>query len=144
MSRAARRHASTEESRVGSICMLAGSVESTPGGLTARACDDDTGGVASCSLLRGVRLSDQGAKERADDEEREEDAACRRGKESERERSEREHVTCDRRHETKLDHDRKEYTVADRVHARANHDPRKQAGEADIAHVLQERDGKRG
>ena len=65
------------------IGMLAGSVESTPGIPTARACDDETGGVASCSLLRGVRLSDQGAKDRADDEEREEDAACRRGKESE-------------------------------------------------------------
>ena len=81
----------------------------------------------------GVRLSDQGAKDRADDEEREEDAACRNGKESKRERSEREHVTCDRRHETKPDHDRNKYPVADRVPARANHDPRKQAGEADIA-----------
>jgi len=81
----------------------------------------------------GVRLSDQGAKDRADDEEREEDAACRNGKESKRERSEREHVTCDRRHETKPDHDRNKYPVGDRVPARANHDPRKQAGEADIA-----------
>jgi len=88
------------------------------------------------SRLAQLRLPYQCAKDRTDYKERKEDAACRRGKESERERSEREHVTCDRRHETKPDHDRNKYPVGDRVPARANHDPRKQAGEADIARVL--------
>jgi hypothetical protein len=66
------------------------------------------------SLLARLRLPYQRAKDRADYKERKEDAACRRGKESERERSEREHVTCDRRHETKPERERKENPVEDR------------------------------
>jgi len=96
------------------------------------------------SRLARLRLPYQWAKDRADYKERKEDAACRRGKESERERSEREHVTCDRRHETKPERKSKENPVEDRVHAGAKHDPREQTGEADIANVLQDSNRRRG
>jgi len=85
------------------------------------------------------RLSYQYAKDYAGDDERKEDAACCRDKESECKGSEREHMTGNRRHEGNPDRKCQENSIGDRVHAGPKHDPRQNTGKADIADVLQER-----